>query len=94
MRIRDYSRNGVEKALQIGIDVVRPFTKIKHTTPELAINNATDEIDTQDLAKRASHIIDTNPARALFASLVMVELEADRISLEQASYYLTPPHQR
>lgn len=90
MSFKKIASERAEKALELGLEIARPLIDVK-----IAKNTDSEkEVDTQDLAQIAAHIIETNPARALFASQVMVELDAGNITAERASYYLTPPIER
>lgn len=88
MKFKEFAQSHAIKALEISIDIARPFTEIKRSLPEAP------DIDTQELARKAALIIETDPVRSLFAGLVMKELNDDRLTPEKADYLLTPPEER
>lgn len=47
-----------------------------------------DGVDTQDLTRRASALMDADPTRTLFSTLVIMDMEAGHISPAQAEQYI------
>lgn len=89
MNIRHIAAQGAEKLFEVTIKAVEPLTDLKPRTPDMIA-----EFDGQDLAEKAALIIENDAHRSVFARYVMTEYEAERISLEEADYYLTPADER
>lgn len=83
----------IERSLEATSGYFKPVAKV-YESRGLHLEPENTEYDTQELAIKAGLIIDSDASRAIFAGIVMVELEAGRITPSQANFYLTDPSER